>query len=166
MAVGTDDLRRVIEQEAALVFQRFDEEAAFAIGCAIREHGRSNGLTLVADVRLWDRPLFYAALPGTTGDNPDWVRRKANSVRRFQKSTYRLVLEKSFEDRIFPPSRALDAHEYVLAGGGVPIRVAGIGVVGAVTVSGLDERDDHSVAVDAMARHLGLDAAALALPPA
>ena len=158
-----DDIAKIIEQERSLVFERFDEAIAMAIGTSIWEHGRAGSLTLVADVRLWDRPLFYAALPGATADNAEWVRRKSNLVRRLHKSTYRVVLERTFDERVFPPHRALETADYAIAGGGVPINVRGIGVVGSITVSGLAERDDHSVAVTAIARHLGLDADALAL---
>ena len=58
----------------------------------VRERAVREKLTLVADVRLWDRPLFFCAMPGTTGDNLNWVRRKANLVQRMLKSTYRVVL--------------------------------------------------------------------------
>lgn len=160
-----DDIAKVIEQERSLVFERFDEAVAVAIGSSIWEYGRANGLTLVADVRLWDRPLFYAALPGTTADNAEWVRRKSNLVELLHKSTYRVVLERTFEERVFPPHRALDAAHYALAGGAFPVNVRGIGVVGSITVSGLAERDDHRVAVAAIARQLGLDADGLAMAP-
>jgi uncharacterized protein (UPF0303 family) len=159
-----EDIARIIEQERGLVFPAFDENIAFALGCRIRDRAVREGLGLVTDIRLWDRPLFYIAMPGTTGDNPHWVRRKANTVRRLQKSTYRLVLE--VPDReAFMPRRGLDPAEYVLAGGGFPIRVQGIGVVGAVTVSGLHERDDHEVVVAAICDQLDLDRAHFALPP-
>jgi uncharacterized protein (UPF0303 family) len=160
-----DDIKRIIEQEKALVFPAFDEEIAFRIGSAIRAAAIAAGHGIVADVRTWERPLFYMALPGTTGDNPNWVRRKANTVRTLGKSTYRVVLEKSFEGDAFPPRRGLDNMDVVLAGGGFPVRVKGAGLIGAITVSGLHERDDHRVVVEAICDHLGADKAALALPP-
>ncbi len=160
-----DDVQRIIEQEKALVFPEFDEGVAFKIGSHLREMGISGGYGIVADVRTWDRPLFYMALPGTTGDNPNWVRRKANTVQRMMKSTYRIVLEKSFDEDIFPPRRGLDNMEFVLAGGSFPVRVKGAGVIGAITVSGLHERDDHRLVVEALCAHLGRDLKALALPP-
>jgi uncharacterized protein (UPF0303 family) len=39
----------------------------------------------------------------------------------------------------------------------------GFGPIGCVTISGLHERDDHQVAVDAVVDELGLDKAAFAL---
>jgi uncharacterized protein (UPF0303 family) len=160
-----DDIRLIIEQEKTLVFPEFDEDIAFRIGSALRAGAVAAGLGIVADIRTWERPLFYMALPGTTADNPNWVRRKANLVRTLAKSTYRVVLEKSFEGDFFPPRRGLDNMDVVLAGGGFPVRVKGAGLIGAITVSGLHERDDHRLVVEAICDHLGADKAALGLPP-
>jgi uncharacterized protein (UPF0303 family) len=158
------DIQRIIEQEKALVFERFDEATAFTVGCSIRDKGLAAGLPIVVDIQTWDRPLFYAALPGSAGTNQNWARRKRNVVRLFLRSTYRMVLERQRPDRTFAPGDGYDPADYVLAGGGFPITVRGAGVIGAICVSGLPERDDHRVVVEALADHLGLDAAALSLP--
>jgi len=91
------------------------------------------------------------------------VRRKINTVQRLLKSSYRVALEQNREDRLFAPNRALDGADFVLAGGAFPIRMKGFGPIGCVTISGLHERDDHQVAVDAVVDELGLDKAAFAL---
>ena len=39
---------------------------------------------------------------------------------------------------------------YTLAGGAVPIRVAGAGVVAVATVSGLSSQDDHALVVEGL----------------
>lgn len=160
-----DDIERVIAQERDLVFERFDEAVAFSIGQRIRDHGLRDGLPIVCDVCSWERPLFYMALAGTNGDNQHWVRRKINVVQRLAKSSYRAVLENKSGVDHFLPRRGMDNADYVLAGGGFPIRVAQAGLVGCVTVSGLHERDDHGVVVEALCRELGLDPAQYALPP-
>ncbi|WP_421759519.1 heme-degrading domain-containing protein [Devosia sp.] len=160
---AAEDIAKIIEQEQGLVFAQFDESMAFSLGARVRERAVREKLGLVVDIRTWDRPMFYCAMPGTTADNPEWVRRKFNVVRRLQKSTYRLVLEQNREDRLFPPTRALDAADYVLAGGGFPLRIKGFGPIGCLTISGLHERDDHQVAVDAVCEELGLDKAAFTL---
>jgi uncharacterized protein (UPF0303 family) len=159
------DIAKIAEQEAKLVFASFDEATAFAIGSVIRERGLREKLPIVVDIRTWDRPLFYAALHGSTADNANWARRKRNVVQNFLKSTYRMVLEQERPDRTFKPGAGLNSADYVLAGGGFPVTVKGAGVIGVIAVSGLPEREDHGIVVEAVARHLGLDTKALALPP-
>lgn len=163
---AADDIKKILEQEAALVFDRFDEATAFTVGSLIRERALADKLPIVIDIQTWDRPLFYAALPGSNGSNPNWARRKRNVVKMFLKSTYRMVLEKARPDRTFPPGEGLDPADYVLAGGGFPVHVTGVGVIGVIAVSGLPERQDHGVIVAALCEHFGLDAAALVLGPA
>ena len=161
-----DDIKRIIAQEQGLIFPQFDEAIAFSLGMRVRERALNDGLGLVCDVRTWDRPLFYTALPPTTGDNQHWVRRKYNLVQRVAKSSYRVVLENTSGVDHFLPRRGLDNESFVLAGGGFPIRVKGAGMIGCLTVSGLHERDDHAVAVDAICDELGLDRKEFALPKA
>ncbi|RUU49479.1 hypothetical protein EOD04_38505, partial [Mesorhizobium sp. M2C.T.Ca.TU.009.01.2.1] len=91
--------------------------------------------------------------------------RKINVVKRYLRSTYRLVLEQQRPDRTFKVGEGLDIADYVLAGGGFPVTVKGAGVIGVIAVSGLPEREDHGVVVDALCAHLGIDASGLALPP-
>lgn len=157
-----DDIARVKRQETELVLPAFDEAVAYEIGSAIRARALAEGLSLVVDIRTWDRQLFFSATPGTGADNAEWVRRKVNSVRRFQRASYRLVLERG--EVPFSPQSGADPADFVIAGGGFPIRVPGAGIVGAVTISGLPGRKDHGVVVDALCDHLGKVRADYALP--
>ncbi|GAA2830009.1 uncharacterized protein (UPF0303 family) [Aminobacter aminovorans] len=162
---AAEDLKKLAEQEDRLVFDRFDEAVAFDIGTAIRARGVTEKFPIIVDIRLWDRALFYCALPGSTVHNTEWARRKINVVRTFHRSSYRMVLHKARTDRTFAVGDALPIDDYVLAGGGFPIRVKGVGVVGAIAVSGLPERQDHEVVVAAICEHLGIPSHDLALPP-
>lgn len=151
------DIARVKEQERRLVFPLFGEETAFRLGSAIRARALEHGWPIVADIRTFDRPLFYAALPGSTADNANWARRKFNTVRHFLCSTYRLVLEQKSPDRAFKTGFGLPISDYVLAGGGFPVTVEGAGVIGAIMVSGLPERQDHAVILRALCEELGVE---------
>ena len=155
------DLAKIIEQEKVLIFRSFDEEMAFRLGSCLRDLALVGQLPINIDIRLWDRPLFYAALPGSRASNSDWARRKINAVRHFLKPSYRLFLENG--DDVPPPRHGLAVSEFVFAGGAFPIRVEHAGVIGAVAISGLPSRDDHNTVVAALVELLGVDGATLAL---
>lgn len=159
------DIARLKQQEERLVFQSFSEEEAWKLGSAMRALAQERKLPLVMDIRIGIRPLFYCAMPGTTPENPDWVRRKINTVYRFEACSYRVVLEYRLKGNPFDASRGLDPLTYAPAGGGFPIRIAG-NVVGAVTVSGVPQRDDHNFVAESLSRHLGVPYASIALAPA
>lgn len=159
----TEDIEKIIEQEQALVFDSFDEEIAFALGQRLRDRALKHQLAVNIDIRLWDRTLFYAALPGSTAANADWARRKINSVRHFQKPSYRLFLETG--EQVVPTRHGLNNADYVFAGGAFPIRLRSAWTIGAVAVSGLPQREDHNLVVAGLCEHLELDALRLALGP-
>lgn len=160
-----DDIARIAEQEKTLVLPEFSEAIAFRIGVLIRDNALAHGLGIAAEIRTGERPLFYTALAGSTADNAHWLRRKANLVHRVSKSSYRVVLEKSYPEDYFPARRGLDNADFVLAGGGFPIWVKNAGMIGSIGVSGLHERDDHRLVVEALCDHLGIAREKLALPP-
>jgi uncharacterized protein (UPF0303 family) len=60
----------------------------------------------------------------------------------------------------------LPIADYASHGGSFPLTVAGTGVVGSVTVSGLAQRDDHELVVEALCALLGRDYTELKLGPA
>ena len=161
---AADDIAAIKRQEQELVLTAFDEHVAFALGSAIYQRATAEELGLVVDIRTWDRQMFFAATPGTSADNAEWVRRKINTVRRFQKASYRLVMEKG-GDALFSDLVNAPASDYVIAGGGFPLRVVGAGIIGSLTISGLPGRSDHGVAVDALCDYLGRDKSLFALPP-
>ncbi|MBL4598869.1 MAG: heme-degrading domain-containing protein [Rhizobiaceae bacterium] len=157
------DIKRMIEQEVRLLFENFDEETALAIGLDIKRRVEAIGGAVAIDVRFWDRSLFTFSMRGVPDENAHWVQRKANSVKRFQRSSYRMMLERGGEE-VMEPFWGLDFAEYVFAGGGFPIRVKGAGCIGAITISGLPARQDHAIVVAAICASLSIDYEELALP--
>jgi uncharacterized protein (UPF0303 family) len=57
----------------------------------------------------------------------------------------------------------LPVADYAAHGGSFPLAVAGAAVVGSVTVSGLPQRADHELVVEALCVELGCDYAELRL---
>ena len=150
-----DDLARIALQEQELQFASFDEETAWRLGGAIRALAISRKLGLVVDVRRFGQPLFYNALPGTTPDNVEWVRRKSNVTARFHRSSYAIGREMEQKQSNLFDRYGLPLADYASHGGSFPLRVVGAGVIGSVTVSGLPERADHQLAVEALCAEIG-----------
>jgi uncharacterized protein (UPF0303 family) len=159
-----EDLTRVTQQERELRFPRFDSETAWQLGTRLRNMAVERGLAIVIDVRRFNQPLFYTALEGTTPDNPEWVRRKTNVVARYHRSSYSTGLNLQLKGQTLQ-ERGHATADFAAHGGSFPIHVEGAGIVGCVTVSGLAQRDDHELVVEAICAHLGHDYESLKLGP-
>lgn len=160
------DLERITLQEERLQFATFDADTAWQLGCHLREQALAAGHAIAIEVRLHGFPLFYSALGGTSPDNAEWLRRKRNVVERFHKSSYAIGLLMEKRGMTLSERYGIPLADFVAAGGGFPLRVRGVGVVGFIGVSGLAQRDDHAFIVAALADFLGLSPAGLALPEA
>jgi uncharacterized protein (UPF0303 family) len=150
-----EDLARIALQEQQLQFPSFDEETAWRLGSQLRALAVARNLSLVVDVRRVGQPLFYTALPGTTPDNVEWVRRKSNVTARFHRSSYAVGLELEDKKANLLDRYGLALTDYAAHGGSFPLRVTGAGVIGSVTVSGLPQRADHQLAVEVLCSQLG-----------
>jgi uncharacterized protein (UPF0303 family) len=159
-----EDATCVAMQERELRLPRFDEQAAWELGTRLRAMAVERGLGIVIDVRRFGQPLFYAALEGTTPDNPEWVRRKSNVVARYHRSSYGMGLNLKMRGQTLE-ERGHSIADFAAHGGSFPIYVEGAGIVGCVTVSGLPQRDDHELVVEALCGLLGKDYAAVKLGP-
>lgn len=160
------DLDHIARQEEALRFPSFNLDTAWQLGSLIQKMAASRSLPVVVDVTLHSMPAFYAGLPGSTADNANWVRRKRNLVLRFLKSSYAIGLQLQRQGATVEQKFGLPAADYAPHGGSFPIHVSGTGVIGAVTVSGLPQRDDHNLVVEALAIFLKQDPVSLKLPEA
>jgi uncharacterized protein (UPF0303 family) len=160
-----EDLEKIAAQERELRLPRLDAQVAWELGTRIRTMAVERKLTLVVDVRRFGQPLFYAALDGTTPDNPEWVRRKNNVVARFHRSSYAVGMTLQKQGTTLLERYGLPTVDYAAAGGGFPLHVENAGLVGSLTVSGLPQRDDHNLVAEALCVHLGRDFEALRLGP-
>ncbi len=157
------DITLIIAQEQAIIFSAFGETTAWEIGSKIREIAASRGQGVFIDIRLWDRVLFTHAMAGTSSDNEDWVRRKVNVVRRFQCSSYRKGLELKRDGKVLDEAVGCNPMDYAAHGGGFPIRIKDGPIIGCITVSNLPQREDHKLAVEAIAAVLSVDISAMKL---
>jgi uncharacterized protein (UPF0303 family) len=171
MAIAADlatDLATIARQEAELLFPSFDYDTAWRLGLSLRELALSRKQSIVIDIRRFGQPhqpLFYTALGGTP-DNARWVQRKINVVARFHRPSYAIGLMLEQTNRTFADRYNLPDADYAPHGGCFPIHIAGTGIIGAVTISGLPQREDHNLVVEALCLELKKNHDSLRLPSA
>lgn len=137
------------EEARALVFPRFTEDTALALGLRLIELARAGNLPVVIDIRSANRCYFHAALPGSAPLNDLWARRKSATALLFHEASL-LVGTRNRDKAETLEKHGLSLDDHADHGGAVPIRVAGVGVVAVVTVSGLPQVEDHHLAVRAI----------------
>jgi uncharacterized protein (UPF0303 family) len=147
-------LDEVAEQERTLLFARFTNDDAWALGSAFVAEARRQGLPVVIGISRGGQQLFHAALSGTSPDNDTWIARKSRVVVRFGHSSLYMGQQCRDAGTTFEARYGLPLSEYAAHGGGFPLTIRDVGVVGVVAVSGLPQLLDHRLVVDVLGAHL------------
>ena len=157
------DLARIELQEERLRFESFDAATAWKLGAALKQLAETGRRGVAIDVSSHAQTLFHYATAGATPDNTEWVRRKRNTTLRFFRSSYAIGLELQRDGRTLQERFGLGS-DFKAHGGSFPLRL-GTTCIGAVTVSGLPQREDHNLVVQALALTLAAPAQEIALDP-
>lgn len=148
-------LDELAAQESTLVFDRFDDDTAWAVGVALRDAASAAGLPVAISIRRNGQRLFHAALPGASADNDGWLERKSAVVDRYGHSSLYVGEEFRAAGKTFEDSSRLDPSRYAAHGGAFPVVVRDVGCIGTIAVSGLPQREDHRLVVETLATYLG-----------
>lgn len=149
--MSIDEQIKDLETELAeLQLPQFDAATAWRIGLSLHDRAVAEGKRIAIEVSRPGQQLFYCALPGIAPDSTAWIRRKRNVVERFHKSSLLMKLLADQQNRSLHERYSLSPEDYCSSGGGVPIVVTGCGCIGAVTVSGMTQFDDHAWGVGAI----------------
>ncbi|MER6673132.1 heme-degrading domain-containing protein [Streptomyces sp. NPDC000983] len=154
----TPTLEELQAQERRLVFREFTPDDAWRLGSLLVEMARERQAPVAVDIHRAGQQLFHAALPGATPDNDAWIARKRRVVERYQSSSYLVGARARAKGTTFEESARLDPDTYAAHGGSFPLTVEGVGVIGAITVSGLPQLEDHRFVVAALEEFLSKDA--------
>ena len=160
------DLARVALQEETLRCERFDPGIAWDLGVALKRAADDRRVGVALDISTASYTLFSHAMAGATPDNAEWVRRKRNVTFRFHRSSYAVGLELQKTGKTMRDKHGLKDDDYMAHGGCFPVRLAGSPlVIGAITVSGLPQREDHDLFTRTLAVFLGVSVEEVALAP-
>lgn len=140
----------LLAQEAQLQLPGFDLAAAWQLGQRLYQLADAAQAPAAMEIHAYGRIVFSAALPGSSADNHDWVRRKRNTVLRYGHSSLYLGEYNRSKGREFEAQPHIDAREYAAHGGSFPLRLSGGELIGALTLSGLPQWDDHKLVIEAL----------------
>lgn len=157
-----EDLIAAIQrQEQLLVLDRFTDETAHEIGSALRAKAVQMQAPVVIDIRSSARRYYFTTLPGSTPEGEDWARRKGNTVLRCHMSSMRVGLLHKVQGVVQWPDGGLNYTDFVNHGGGFPITIKDVGVIGVIAISGLPSLQDHELSTGILAEYLNLKDVAL-----
>ena len=146
----SNSLDALVAEEQELQFPSFSADVAWTLGSHIYQRAKAASLPIAIEVSRNGQQLFFAALPGATPDNAEWISRKRAVVQRFHHSSLYMSVEAEVKGRPFLQRYGLSEQEYAAAGGGFPIFVRETGCVGAIVVSGLPQLEDHRLVTEAI----------------
>ena len=148
-------LQTIAEQEKSLVFEKFGQEDAVAIGMKLYEKAKAEGKSIAFQISLNRKVIFHLNMDGCSPDNDIWLNKKENMVYRFWQSSFQTVtFAEMLGSNVFD-FYALDKEQYVGAAGGFPITLKGVGCVGAISCGGQMPEQDHQIIVDVLSEYLG-----------
>ena len=136
------------KQEHKLIFSHFYHQDAFVIGNYIAKKSIQEKYPIAVVIEINHQVIFQYINDGASLNNLEWIHKKRNVVKRFEKSsayiTYKLKKENiTFEQKYD------DSSQYAITPGAFPIRVHNVGVIGTIGISGLSSQDDHSFIIEA-----------------
>ena len=145
--------QRCIEEEKTLVFDSFSQTEALKLGSFIYEKGKTLPKPVAIEIRINHLLVFCFYPDGTNDNNTLWLKAKAKTVDMTQTSSLHFWTDVQLSGSS-PESKRMPEAEYACCGGGFPLTVKSIGVVGTICVSGLSHMEDHQLIIDSLKEYL------------
>jgi len=140
-----------IERESAkLEFNSFSQSDAIRLGQVLMELGTTRRLPIAIDIRKKKHILFHVSLPGATPDNEKWIKRKSRTAWRYSEPSLLVGLRGRLGGGRIEDNGWFDQARFASHGGAIPIVVTGTGCVAVATVSGLPQKSDHDLVLEAL----------------
>ena len=136
-------------EEKELTFKHFTREDAWDLGLAVREYSKKIGKNVCIQITVNELAIFRYFPEGVTKNNLRWMERKHNMIMMRNMSSRRAEIMMKLQGKTLA-DWVMDPDQFAAIGGGFPIRVEGVGLIGSVCVSGLPAEEDHELLVEAL----------------
>lgn len=150
-------LNKISDQEEKLIFATFNSKVALDLGMILIDLGRKQVRPISIDITLNGHQLFHYSFDKTSIDNDQWIIKKARVVQRFSKSSLYMGTKLKIEDKTIEEKYKILSNEYAFYGGSFPINIKDTGTIGAITISGLTQEQDHELVVEGITKYLAIE---------
>jgi len=144
----------VTKQEELLRFSHFTNEDAWELGKHLVDKIKRDNIEMAVAIRKVNgNTIFSYFSEGTNLMNENWMNRKFKTVVMNESSSFKqwaLNLKNNYPVE----SMGMDQKEYVLCGGGFPVKLKDGELVAVVLASNLPHDKDHKFLVDGIASYL------------
>lgn len=143
-------IERIEGEMHSLQLSSFSQADALALGLLLVDLATRRSLPIAIDIRRNKHVLFHVSLPGATPDNEVWVQKKSRTAERYAEPSLLVGLRARLGGGKMEDNAWFDQTRFASHGGAFPIYVKGTGQVATVTVSGLPQKADHDLVVEAL----------------
>lgn len=144
-------------QEEILQFSHFTNSDAWSLGNMMVMEAQRRGVHPLISIRLNNGfVVFQYGFDGANLMNERWIERKQKTVMITEKSSMLMAMELRRAGEALTDHFA-DAETMAASGGGFPIRIEEVGVIGSILVSGMDPVSDHDLIVKCVSKYLHVD---------
>lgn len=143
-------IQRLENEVDALHLSSFSQADALALGLLLVDLATQRNLPIAIDIRRNSHILFHVSLPGATRDNDIWVQRKSSTTQRYAEPSLLVGLKGRLGGGRLEDNGWFDQTRFASHGGAFPIYVKDTGHVATATVSGLPQKADHDLVVEAL----------------
>ncbi len=153
-----EELLKVLEaQEEILQFSHFTHEDAWELGTMIVMEARRRKTPLALKIQMNSgQTIFQFESDGITPYTDALADKKLRVVSQMETSSLHLhMLLRQNQETL--GDMGLDSGMYTDCGGGFPIRVEEVGVVGAISAAGVNHVADHDLLVKCISKYLHID---------
>lgn len=130
--------------------ENFSNTIALEIGLSIINLAKEKSLNIAVQIERLNHIIFLYIDDNLPADKHNWLKRKANLAKHFEESSLSVKHDLIDKNMSLEKTFALSQENYLAKGGAIPIFVKNAGMVATITVSGLNDEEDHNIIIDAL----------------
>lgn len=150
-------INEVTKQEEMLRFEHFTNADAWELGKHLVKKVEDDGIQMAISIKKLNGNCIFAYFSdGTNLMNENWMRRKYNTVKYNEMSSFKQWAIHTWKGRT-PEDTGLKSEDFAFCGGGFPIKLKTGEMVAVLTVSNLPHEQDHKFIIDGLKTFLNVD---------